>query len=540
MNRGLLLALVALLSALFAGALSLPGAGENLVVLLSDGGQLGASGGAALACARAALRSRRRMRQAWWLLAAGTGSWAVGQLVWSGYEVLLDRAVPFPSLADVGFVLFPLLATAGLLYLHAPAQGVAARGRDLLDGAIIAASLLVVSWVTTLGSVVAEGGEGWLSVTLALAYPVGDVILATLALFALARGGVPAGRVALPLVVAGLGGLAFADSAYVYMVTVGSYTSSDLIGVGWVSGFLLVAAAALTVRSQAADAVVSRRGPEPRAVIAAPSRWRLMLPYLPLVAAGVAVCERLVTSARTPLVDLLLGILLVTLVLARQFLAMNENRRLLLALGAARDQLEHQALHDPLTGLANRRLFADRVERALARPDAHVSLLYCDLNDFKNVNDEHGHAAGDILLQVVAHRLQRCVRDGDTVARLGGDEFAILLEDHDNVAQVAERVVAVVERPCGLGATTVRTSVSVGVAEHAGGTAGSPHLHAIEPDADLRAEVPAAEGPASVAARRLLKRADAAMYVAKSAGKQRARHARVPTSLDVPSDVYGA
>jgi len=403
MSRGSLLALVALValfSTLFALPLAVPGVDGDLVVLLSDLGQLAASAGASVACARAARISSGRLRRAWWLLAAGTGCWAGGQLVWSFYEVLLGRAVPFPSLADVGFVLFPVLSTAGLLFWRAPQPGFAARGRDLLDGAIIAASLVVVSWVTTLGSVVADGGEGWLAVTLALAYPIGDVVLATLVLFALARAGLPGGRRALPLVAAGLGGLAFADSAYVYMVTVGTYTSSNLIGVGWVSGFLLVGAAALTVRAEAADAAAEGR--RDGDALAVPSRRRLLLPYAPLVAAGVAVCARLVTAGSTPLVDLLLGILLVTLVLARQFLAMSENHRLVVALAAARDQLQHQALHDPLTGLANRVLFADRIEHALAQPGARVSLLYCDLDDFKSVNDALGHEVGDALLQVVA------------------------------------------------------------------------------------------------------------------------------------------
>ena len=172
-----------------------------------------------------------------------------------------------------------------------------------------------------------------------------------------------------------------------------------------------------------------------------------------------------------------------------------------------------------------------------------MSLLYCDLDDFKIVNDELGHAAGDALLQVVAQRLLRCVRAADTVARLGGDEFAILLEHHDDVAQVADRVVAAVAQPCGLGTASVRTSVSVGIAEHVGGTVTGPYLHAVEPlgeFGEFGAEADSELGSASASARRLLKRADAAMYAAKSAGKHQAHPAGGPASLDVPSDVYGA
>jgi GGDEF domain-containing protein len=99
------------------------------------------------------------------------------------------------------------------------------------------------------------------------------------------------------------------------------------------------------------------------------------------------------------------------------------------------DQLAHQAFHDPLTGLANRALFRDRVTHAitLARRQARaVTVLYLDLDDFKQVNDSYGHAEGDRLLTLIAARLRACARSTDTVARLGGDEFAVLVEDADS------------------------------------------------------------------------------------------------------------
>jgi diguanylate cyclase (GGDEF)-like protein len=96
------------------------------------------------------------------------------------------------------------------------------------------------------------------------------------------------------------------------------------------------------------------------------------------------------------------------------------------------EQLTHQAFHDPLTDLANRSLFRDRVEHALALRrslDEPISVLFIDVDDFKTVNDSLGHSAGDELLLQVADRIRSCLREGDTAARLGGDEFAILLED---------------------------------------------------------------------------------------------------------------
>jgi len=121
--------------------------------------------------------------------------------------------------------------------------------RDVCGLILSSGSLLVLSWVTTLGSVVAEGADGWLPLVLSLAYPVGDLILATLVLLALARGK-GAERATLMLLALGLGGLAIADSAYVYLTTLGAYSSADLVSSGWVFGFLLVAAAGSAVRPE--------------------------------------------------------------------------------------------------------------------------------------------------------------------------------------------------------------------------------------------------------------------------------------------------
>ncbi|MEN3358072.1 MAG: hypothetical protein V7637_2054 [Mycobacteriales bacterium] len=128
-----------------------------------------------------------------------------------------------------------------------------------------------------------------------------------------------------------------------------------------------------------------------------------------------------------------------------------------------------QALHDSLTGLANRVLLADRTERAVdQRRDGSVTLLLIDLDRFKEVNDTLGHHAGDVLLREVAARLVRAVREGDTVARLGGDEFAVLMPGGAATESqaVAERVLALVREPVQIDGLSVEVSASVGVAVH--------------------------------------------------------------------------
>jgi len=163
-------------------------------------------------------------------------------------------------------------------------------------------------------------------------------------------------------------------------------------------------------------------------------------------------------------------------------------------------KLVHDALHDPLTGLANRVLLRDHLERALARqPRSHatVALLFVDLDDFKRVNDSYGHAAGDQILAQVARRLTGAVRADDVVGRQSGDEFAVLLGEVHNETEAsaaAERVLGELRRPILLGARSIVVGGSIGIAL------------TTEPGAT---------------AEDLMTQADAAMYAAKASGKGR-------------------
>jgi diguanylate cyclase (GGDEF)-like protein/PAS domain S-box-containing protein len=166
----------------------------------------------------------------------------------------------------------------------------------------------------------------------------------------------------------------------------------------------------------------------------------------------------------------------------------------------AQTQLAHLALHDPLTGLANRVLLADRLAQVLAaarRSGVGPALLFLDLDDFKQVNDLGGHAAGDTVLRTVADRLSGAARATDTVARLGGDEFVVLCpetQDPEAGRGLAERLVALVSQPIDLGAAEVVVRLSVGV------VLGLPGSSADD----------------------LLRQADTAMYRAKAQGKGQA------------------
>jgi diguanylate cyclase (GGDEF)-like protein/PAS domain S-box-containing protein len=134
------------------------------------------------------------------------------------------------------------------------------------------------------------------------------------------------------------------------------------------------------------------------------------------------------------------------------------------------ERLNHASQHDQLTDLPNRRLFNDRLENALMRARrsrGRLALLYLDLDKFKQVNDQLGHATGDALLQEVARRLKRCVRDSDTVARIGGDEFVVLLESaglEADAAGVAAKICDTVGQPALIGGQRLEVLPSIGIA----------------------------------------------------------------------------
>jgi diguanylate cyclase (GGDEF)-like protein/PAS domain S-box-containing protein len=175
--------------------------------------------------------------------------------------------------------------------------------------------------------------------------------------------------------------------------------------------------------------------------------------------------------------------------------AQNQAKRAMADLAEQAAQLKAMAFQDPLTGLANRKLFHDQLAEAL-RGDRNesVDVLLLDLDDFKEVNDILGHHAGDEMLTEVARRLRSCVRPNDTVARLGGDEFVVLLTASADPDSVAERIVASLNVPMWIDGTMLRPSLSLGLAS-------------MSQDA--------------VAASELLRQADVAMYAAKAAGKNR-------------------
>ncbi len=188
------------------------------------------------------------------------------------------------------------------------------------------------------------------------------------------------------------------------------------------------------------------------------------------------------------------------------------------------EQLTYQAFHDSLTGLANRHLFADRLAHALRRrngaPEQQV-VLFCDLDDFKNVNDSLGHGVGDRLLVAVGERITAAIREGDTAARLGGDEFAVLMEGAEisTANAVADRLLHSLRDPVVVDGVPLSVSASIGMAAAMSGSATSDEV---------------------------LRNADVAMYWAKDRGKatvavyDRGLHAQASARLAMRTDLKRA
>ena len=460
---------------------------------VDDLAQFGAGLAATLTCWITARRHTGAQRR--WRLWMGTGAcgWMIGQFIWSWYQLFRDDALPSPSLADAGYLILPVFALPALIALagdRPPAEGgprrLAAQLVMVLDGLIVVGALFVLTWATSLGAVVRAGAGTTFAYTVAIAYPVTDLLLTVIVILLLARSAA-VNRRQLSILGIGLFCLSFSDSVFAYLVAAGAERMPPLADAGFIAGQALVAVAAATPTRE-----VPPESPRPH------HRWgHLLLPYVPVAGTGVLFMIQLAQGRTMDTFEILAETAVISLLIIRQAVTLVENALLLDRLSESQARLSHQAFHDGLTGLSNRVLFQDRLSHALAlhhRDGRPLAVLFLDLDDFKAVNDRYGHHAGDRLLRLVADRLRGAVRDGDTIARVGGDEFAVLLEGGGDPGIPAERIMTALREPFDLEGAIVTVAASIGLVE--AGTHGPVHT------ADM-----------------LLRRADAAMYAGKRQGK---------------------
>jgi diguanylate cyclase (GGDEF)-like protein len=403
------------------------------------------------------LRDRPR-RTAWMAFVAGVGLGSAGDSVAAWY-VATDRVIPYPSLADLGYLLQYAVISVGLALF--------ARKRKpdlpgLLDAAVLTAGGALVLWVALGGA----GRIGWNQVDLVgLAYPIGNITLLTFAVW-LATG--PPGlidRAAMRLLTAGICFGLVGDT--LYGLSAGALTPQNR-GFGTLYLLMNLSWGYAALRSSAATEplVVSEHQPEFL------SRQRLIFTYVSLlVVPGVLILDLerkdLAVDQRAVIVAAIgLALLVPTRMWhsTRQLESSTEQRDRL------RDDLVHQAAHDSLTDLPNRayllELLTPLMHRA-SRAGNEVALLFVDLDFFKRVNDTLGHAAGDEVLRVTAGRMQSVLRAGDVVGRQGGDEFVVLIDPVPSPAdlmEIANRLVTAVSQPISTEAGPAVIGASVGIA----------------------------------------------------------------------------
>ncbi|GAB3824209.1 diguanylate cyclase domain-containing protein [Dactylosporangium cerinum] len=429
--------------------------------------------GVGLRWLQSARPAQGRIRVGLRLLGAGLMAWSMGQLAW---------LVGPPQLATVVFNAAAVLMATGAAWMAATRR--LGSIRAALDGLIMAASLCFISWVVILGPLY-RAGAGGTAVFGAAVYPIGDVLIGSITLLMLYETRGPRRR-SVAVAATGLLFVFAADTAYASQVFAGTYRAGHVADLGWFLGFAIVGVGAPRPAEIAGSAAMVTDG----------RTWD-HLPYLPF---GAALCTGVVAftvqGGRVDGVLFLLMILMTVLILVRQLLALRDNRLLNGRLAEVVADLRHRAYHDPLTGLPNRALLLDTLERRLdaGRP---VALLYVDLDGFKPVNDSHGHEAGDRVLTTIAGRLEAC--GGDLVARLGGDEFAVLTPP-GTAEDVAWRIIAAVAGPVPVRGAVVVVGASVGIARHPGNGGRGGGFRAGD----------------------LMRHADLAMYAAKLRGRSRA------------------
>jgi diguanylate cyclase len=455
--------------------------GPSTIHALHVAGAVGFPSFAAVSTALAARRSHGRQRYTWTIMTFGL----VG-LELSAIAVVYHRFLRgnihtlYPMSAMIGYLAFPVVACVAFVVFPAGYPSLA-RLRMVLDAAIVAGALFVVAWVTLLRDVYSSTGVSGVDQFISIACPASGVVTVTLTVLGLVRAPTR-WRPSMTLMAMGLTLIAASGSAYVYLFARHTFLWDGPLGLGWPAGLVLVGIAALTAPSNPPET-----SPVRTASLAVPAP--MWLPYIPLAIAGALELADFRSTLNSDPAFVVVPWLVIA-VLARQFLVVAENRRLL-------HSVSTRALRDPLTDLANRVLFHDRLEHAiqlLHRDQRSVAVLSMDLDDFKLINDNLGHAAGDALLVQAAQRLLGCVRSGDTVARIGGDEFAVLIEDAgENAHLIVYQIMEAFERPFSAAGEVIFVRLSAGLA-----VAGLN-------DSDLRAT-------------ELLKHADSALASAKQLG----------------------
>jgi diguanylate cyclase len=469
-------------------------------------------------------RYRPARAHAWHLLLCGVGLYALANSVWAGWPILLHRDLPFPSVADGLYVLAYLCFVVGLAVLIRERGGWSQSAGALVDAGIVTAAAGILSWEYLIEPVGIAAHATTLVRLVSAAYPLLDLAIVALAVVVLFTRGPrsPAFLLVCGFVLAQL----VADSIYLNTVLHGTFSFGNPLMVGWLLSFGCLGAAALhpSMASLAESLGTAHTSRMPRSRLVFLAMAAITVPAVQLLPGHAKSQPDVLVSTAAIFLLCICRMAVLVRALDREANTLQRRERELRStvslLNDSEAHLAHAAHHDALTGLANRALFTERLEGALAAANQSVGVMLLDVDRFKTVNDSLGHAVGDALLVAMGGRLAAAVRSGDTVARLGGDEFTVLAQDLDEqgMRRLAARLLRTLDAPFGLIGRQVSVRASLGMALR---RAGSP-------------------------IRELLRDADAAMYEAKRKGGQRyaifndGMHARVLDRLELEGDLRAA
>jgi diguanylate cyclase (GGDEF)-like protein len=332
----------------------------------------------------------RRDRLAWILMGTAVSAWGIGDTIWT-FTVANDLNPPYPSIADIGFLaVYPPAYAAIVLLLRSRAGTL--RGSLWLDGVIGGLAVAALGTAVVFQAVLGTIGGSPAAVATNLAYPLADVTLIALVVWALAVTGWRPDRT-WTLLTGGLLVFSISDCLYLYETATGSYVYGSPTDLGWIAGGLLLAWAAWQ--------------PQRERIAATLEGW------------GLLVYDH---WQRVNALSLALASLAILAVITRMALTFGENLKMIA-------HSHEEARTDVITSLGNRRRLYDDLGAALADPSADLVLMLFDLNGFKHYNDSFGHLAGDALLARLGENLGQFVTGRGSAYRMGGDEFCIVVRN---------------------------------------------------------------------------------------------------------------
>ena len=422
-------------------------------------------------------------RLAWRLIAAGLACWVIGDLVWDAYAYLRWER-PSVSWADLLYLAgYPLMAAGIVRVLTLRTPGRYREG--LLDGVAFAIAAAIATWAFLVVPTTRE--SSLLDAVVWGAYPFADVLLLAAVVWLV----LTPGRRSAPtlLLLCFLSGTLILDLLWTAIPLIDESFDPSWLNAGYPIAYAALAFAAIVPNSGELTAATTLSQGRMH-----PARF-MLLGFALMTAPTIAIATTTNMSLESELFLFFASVTLASIVLWRFRIAVREREHV-------QGALEHQLAHDHLTGLYNRREWVEALKLQLlraGRTGRQVAVLYIDLDGFKPVNDTWGHSAGDDVLVTVAQRLRLLVRPHDVTARVGGDEFAISCEDLSAPAdaeEIARRIIEGLAEPVAMTdqpGQMVSVSASIGIAMSGD---------------DSEAE-------------RMVDDADAAMYRAKQAGRNR-------------------